>query len=145
MKPKHQRLIFVLVSVAFLCVATLFALQAFRENLVFFYTPSDLTTRTVDSETLVRIGGMVESGSVRREGDQLFFRLTDGAASLDIHYQGIPPTLFREGQGAVVEGYVSGTAVRAARILTKHDEYYMPKDVAEKLKKSGRWKGHETP
>lgn len=140
MKPKHQRLVFISISVAFLCIATLLTLQAFRENLVFFYTPTDILEKRPDLATMVRIGGLVEAGSVKRENDTLSFKLTDGNTVLDITYQGTPPGLFREGQGAVVEGYPTGTKhFKAVRVLTKHDEFYMPKEVVESLKKSGHW------
>lgn len=140
MKPKHQRLVFVAFSVVFLCVATMFTLQAFRENVVFFYTPSDLVKQPTDEKKQVRVGGLVETGSVIRNGDNLRFSVTDGQVSISVNYQGITPGLFREGQGAVIEGYWLGDGrIKAARVLTKHDEFYMPKEVVESLKKSGHW------
>lgn len=141
MKPKHQRFIFIGFSIGFLCLATLLTLQAFRENLVFFYSPSDFMQRPADNKQLLRIGGLIEHKSVVQKEDRLRFRVTDGKASIAVAYEGLPPALFREGQGVVVEGYQTDTgSIRATRVLTKHDEYYMPKDVVDALKKSGKWR-----
>lgn len=140
MKPKHQRLAFILFSVGFLCAATLLALQAFRDNIVFFYTPTELSELADASPSLVRIGGLVESGSVKQNGKHLMFSLTDGKTALLIEHEGLPPALFREGQGAVVEGRLTHPGhFKAARVLTKHDEFYMPKEVVDSLKKTGHW------
>lgn len=141
MKPKHQRMIFVAFTVVSLCVATLLVMNAFRQNLVFFYSPSELALRPVDNTQLIRIGGLVEAGSIERgENDRLQFRISDGKATLTVMYQGMVPALFREGQGAVAEGYLDNGEFHATRILTKHDENYMPREVVDALKKSGRWK-----
>ena len=141
MKAKHQRLIFVAISLGCLCAATLLAMQAFRDNVVFFYTPSELDHQRIQENQRIRIGGLVETGSVRREGDDLlYFRITDGTAALETEYHGMPPGLFREGQGLVAEGYLKDRHFKAVQVLTKHDEYYMPKEVVEALKKSGRWR-----
>jgi cytochrome c-type biogenesis protein CcmE len=142
MKPKHQRLFFVSVSIVFLCLAVLLVLQAFRENIVFFYMPSELSAITPLPIELIRVGGLVEMGSVTRDNGMLSFHLTDGSVSLSVEYTGATPGLFREGQGAVVEGYLTdATHLQAKRVLTKHDEYYMPQEVVDALKKSGRWQG----
>ncbi len=144
MKPKHQRLVFIGVSVVFLCLAALMTLRAFRDNLIFFYTPSELASHAVSSEQRIRVGGLVEKGSITRGvNNALHFKITDGTASLSVDYQGLPPTLFREGQGAIAEGHLENGRLNAARILAKHDEYYMPKEVVDALKKSGRWRGKE--
>lgn len=146
MKPKHQRLLLVAFSTVSLCVATLLILQAFRQNLVFFYSPSELAAQSIPGTQLIRIGGLVETGSLRQgENDALHFRITDGKASLAVSYRGMTPALFREGQGAIAEGHLQNGMFLAQRILTKHDENYMPREVVDALKKSGRWKEGEKP
>jgi cytochrome c-type biogenesis protein CcmE len=142
MKPKHQRLIFVAASVISLCIATMFVMQAFRENLIFFYSPSDIVALKAGGNRLVRIGGLVEAGSfVQKTPTSVTFRVTDGKNTLPVSYEGMLPGLFREGQGVVAEGYLreDGT-FEAKRVLTKHDEKYMPREVVDALKKSGKWR-----
>jgi len=117
-------------------------LNAFSDSLVFFYSPSDLKTKAVPQGRMLRIGGLVEEASVKRAGDgkTVTFRITDGSAAVPVTYSGALPDLFREGQGVVVEGRIDGAGeVRAASVLAKHDERYMPKEVVEALKKSGHW------
>jgi cytochrome c-type biogenesis protein CcmE len=138
MKPKHQRLIFVSVSVGFLCLSALLAMQAFRDNVVFFYAPSELPAA---SDKKIRVGGLVETGSVKRDGARVTFVVTDGKAKIRVTYEGMLPGLFREGQGVVAEGYLRGEAFEASQVLTKHDEFYMPREVKDALQKSGHWKG----
>lgn len=147
MKPKHQRLLFISVSIVFLCAAALLTMRAFRDNLVFFYSPSELAGRAGEPSQLIRVGGLVETGSIGHdENDHLRFSLTDGQSVIAVEYRDMPPALFREGQGAVVEGYLEPAGhLRATRLLTKHDEYYMPREVVEALKKTGRWQeGHSS-
>lgn len=141
MKPKHQRLLFVLLSALCLIGATLLILQAFRDNLVFFYSPTDISSKGPAIGQTIRVGGLVKKGSVERDNDnRMRFVVTDGAAELTVHYQGMVPTLFREEQGVIAEGvYTEPQTLTAKRILTKHDEKYMPKEVVEALKRSGRW------
>jgi cytochrome c-type biogenesis protein CcmE len=142
-KPKHQRLVFVGVSVLFLCVSVLLSMRAFRDNLVFFYSPSDISRKTIDPARLIRIGGLVENGSlVRGEHNRIDFNVTDNAAHLAVSYSGMLPSLFREGQGVVAEGYLKDAQhFEASTILAKHDENYMPKEVVDSLKRAGQWKG----
>ena len=141
MKPKHQRLIFIAFSMIFMVAAVLLTMQAFRENLVFFYSPSDLSQLSEKPSGLIRIGGLVEAGSINKlNEDSLSFSVTDGQDSIQVEYTGLLPTLFREGQGVVAEGNITGIKhFTASRILTKHDENYMPKEVVDSLKKTGRW------
>ena len=143
MKPKHQRLLFIMVSMAFLLTAGLLAMRAFRNNLVFFYSPSELAAHHITPDELIRIGGLVEKNSIVRDDDQrITFLVTDGKANIHVAYQGLLPALFREGQGVVAEGHlVNSGHMEATRILAKHDERYMPRSVVEALKKSGRWRG----
>ena len=134
---------FVTVSVIFLCISALLTMRTFRDNIVFFYSPSEVAQQPIDPNRLIRLGGLVEAGSVKR-GDNgiITFNVTDGNAHVGVHYQGMLPDLFREGQGVVAEGYFKGRTFEAKTILAKHDENYMPREVVDALKKSGRWKGH---
>lgn len=144
MSPKRQRLLFAVFGVGFLTAATLLIMNAFSEHLVFFYTPSDLTQKQVEPGRLLRIGGLVEDGSVNRQGTQMTFTVTDLTANVHVDYDGIPPALFREGQGVVAEGYLENGRFRAVKLLAKHDENYMPPEVTKALQKSGRWQ-HAKP
>jgi cytochrome c-type biogenesis protein CcmE len=147
MKPKHQRLTFIAISMIFLCVAVLLTLQAFKENLVFFYSPSDLSAKAVAADQTIRIGGLVETGSIQHgEGDLITFTVTDGTSSITVAYRGLLPNLFREGQGIVAEGRLANpTRFEAKTILAKHDETYIPREVVDSLKKTGHWKGGQSP
>lgn len=147
MKPKHQRLVFVLVSMVFLVAAVLFTLQAFRDNIVFFYSPSDIEAKKPEAGRMLRLGGLVEADSLKHgEGQRITFRVTDGKAAIDVDYEGMVPNLFREGQGVVAQGVmVDGGHFHATTILAKHDESYMPREVVEALKKNGQWKGASAP
>jgi cytochrome c-type biogenesis protein CcmE len=138
---KQQRLSLLAVGMAALAGATALVLVAFSDNLVFFYSPSELKTKAVGVDRRVRIGGLVETGSViRNDGRRVSFRVTDGAADLAVVYEGILPDLFREGQGVVAEGRLRPDGVfSAATVLAKHDENYMPREVVDALKKSGHW------
>lgn len=141
MKPKHQRLIFVAVSVVFFCAAVLLTMRAFKENLVYFYSPSDIVAKAPKPAQKIRIGGLVKEGSIERgEGQKVRFVVTDGTNEMMVAYQGMLPTLFREGQGVIAEGSWTGKEFTARTILAKHDENYMPKEVVDALKKSGHWK-----
>jgi cytochrome c-type biogenesis protein CcmE len=140
MTPKRQRLLFAVFGVGLLVAATLLMMNAFRDHVVFFYTPSDLQHRQVAESQLIRIGGLVEQGSVAQDGRRVTFIVTDLTATLPVHYEGILPALFREGQGVVAEGRLRDGALHAAKLLAKHDENYMPPEVAEALQKSGRWR-----
>jgi cytochrome c-type biogenesis protein CcmE len=142
MKRKHQRLLFFIVSVVLVSIALTLILKAFNQNLVFFYSPSDLNKNTIASNQMIRVGGLVVSGSIShpKEGE-IVFTVTDNVSSLQIVYKGIVPTLFREGQGMIAEGHLQADgSLKATRILAKHDENYMPPEVAASLKKSGHWK-----
>jgi cytochrome c-type biogenesis protein CcmE len=143
MKPKHQRLLFVVISMVFLCVGTLLTMSAFRDNLVFFYSPSDLRSQSLSTEKTIRIGGLVKAGSIERSSDDTIdFIITDGNADIKVSYKGILPNLFREGQGCIAEGHMtSANGFIAQKILAKHDEKYMPREVVDALKRSGNWHG----
>ena len=130
--------------------AAALVLMAFEENIVFFYSPSELVhkmeTQPIPPGRRLRIGGLVEEGSVQRDTDgiTITFRVTDMVEVLPVRFRGLLPDLFREGQGIVAEGSVAqnGTFV-ATEVLAKHDETYMPKEVAEALKKAGKWQGKQ--
>ena len=142
MKRKHRRLTLLLLSLGALGIAAALVLNAFEDSLVFFYSPSDLAEKQVAPNQRIRLGGLVEEGSIERDGATLKFRVTDLNRAVPVVYTGIVPDLFREGQGVVTEGHfgTNGTFV-AAEVLAKHDETYMPKEVADALKESGQWKG----
>ena len=142
MTRKQQRLGLLALGMAALGGATALVLIAFYDNLVFFYSPSELKDKAVAPDRRVRIGGLVEKESLARspDGRQVSFRVTDGAADLAVVYQGVLPDLFREGQGVVAEGRLRADGIFAATtVLAKHDENYMPREVVEALKKSGHW------
>lgn len=142
MTRKRRRLYFVLLGMLALGAAVALVLNALGDSMVYFYTPADLQAKHIPAGRRVRIGGLVEKGSVMKEGTTVTFRITDNTAVLPTTYTGILPDLFREGQGVVAEGRIGTDGVlHASEILAKHDEKYMPKEVAEALKKSGQWKG----
>ena len=145
MTRKQRRLILIGASVGILAVATALVLGALRDSIVFFNSPTDLVEKRVAPGTRMRIGGLVKPGSIER-GDslQVRFAVTDGKADVAVHYQGIVPDLFREGQGVVAEGKLEpGGTFAADTVLAKHDERYMPREVVDALKKSGRWQEGE--
>jgi cytochrome c-type biogenesis protein CcmE len=145
---KQQRLGLLALGMAALGGAAALVLSAFSDNLVFFYSPSELRAKAVAADRRVRIGGLVEAHSVAREADgrSVSFRITDGAADVAVVYQGLLPDLFREGQGAVAEGKLRPDGVFAASsVLAKHDENYMPREVVDALKKSGHWQEGSAP
>ena len=141
MKPKHRRLFVVVLALAVLGAATGLVLNAFEDNLVFFYSPSDLTQKPVPEGQAIRVGGLVEEGSVVKSGLDVSFAITDGAKSVHATYHGVLPDLFREGQGVVTRGVLLPDGkFKAEEVLAKHDENYMPPEVVEALKKAGEWK-----
>jgi len=138
---KQRRLVLIGSSLGVLAVAVALVLSAMRSSIVFFQSPTDVVEHRLAPGARIRIGGLVKPGSVAR-GDNLRirFEVTDGKSDIPVQYQGIVPDLFREGQGVVAEGKLEpgGTFV-ADTVLAKHDERYMPKEVVDALKKSGRW------
>jgi len=139
MKPRHKRFVFIGLGLLVLGVATVLVLNAFQKNLVFFFTPTMVANGEVPKGQSFRIGGMVEDGSLVRDGDGLtvHFVVTDTAKSVPVTYKGILPDLFKEGKGAVAQGQLGadGTFV-ASEVLAKHDENYMPPEAAEALAKA---------
>ncbi len=144
MRPKRRRLILVGLGMLALAGAAALTLTAFQENLIFFYSPSDLAERGPPPARPIRLGGLVEEESVIRQADGLTvaFRITDLSESVPVVYKGILPDLFREGQGVVTEGTLGPDGIFvASEVLAKHDETYMPPEVAEALRASGQWRG----
>jgi len=140
MTRKQRRLYFVLLGLLALGGATALVLTAISDTLVYFYTPSEMAGKQIAPGRRLRIGGLVAQGSVVKNDANVSFTVTDLTASLPVTYQGILPDLFREGQGVVAEGKLDKEGVfHASEVLAKHDEKYMPKEVADALKKSGRW------
>ena len=139
---KQRRLVLIGTGLGVLAVAAALMLNAFRDSIVFFNSPSDVTEKHVAPGTRIRLGGLVKDGSIVRSNDlRVRFAVTDGTTEIPVAYQGVLPDLFREGQGVIAEGTLDGTGMfDADTILAKHDETYMPKEVADALKKSGHWK-----
>ena len=131
MKPKNQRLLLVVAAIVAVLLAVLLAMWGLRERAAYFYTPADIAAGKVEQGRAVRLGGMVEQGSIQRlpDGVTIRFVVTDGHARTPAVYRGILPDLFREGSGAVAEGRVQGSTFIADTILAKHDERYMPPEL----------------
>ena len=127
-----------------LALALGLVLYAMNDSIVFFHAPADVQAKGVQPGTRFRLGGLVKEGSVRRENQIVAFEVTDATGSIPVRYQGLLPDLFREGQGVVTEGVLepSGT-FRADTVLAKHDETYMPREVADALRRQGHWQGEE--
>ncbi|MFN3131997.1 cytochrome c maturation protein CcmE [Roseibium sp.] len=145
MTRKQRRLTLIGSAGAVLAVALGLILFALNDQIVFFQSPSDIASQQIPEGQRIRLGGLVEDGSVERSDDaNVKFRVTDTAHSVAVTYQGILPDLFREGQGVVTEGVLTPDGVFVAdSVLAKHDENYMPKEVAEALKGQGHWQGGE--
>jgi cytochrome c-type biogenesis protein CcmE len=141
MTRKQRRLTFVGLGMVTLAAATALVLNAMGDTMVFFYTPTQMAGKQIGPDRRLRVGGLVEPGSVHKEGTMVSFTITDLTATLPATYSGVLPDLFREGQGVVAEGRLGADGLfRASEVLAKHDEKYMPKEVADQLKKSGRWR-----
>ncbi len=137
MKPRHRRAALIVAGVAVLGVATALVLSAFRQNLVFFFTPTDVVAKKAPVDRLFRVGGLVENGSLHRDGVRVTFRVTDTANTITVAYDGILPDLFREGKGVVAQGRIEpGGVFHASEVLAKHDENYMPPDAAHALEQA---------
>ena len=139
MKPRHKRFAIIGGIVAAVGVATALVLNAFQSNLVFFYSPSQVASKEAPVGRTFRLGGMVENGSLKRDGVTVSFQVTDTVKTIPVRYQGILPDLFKEGKGVVAQGQVGADGVFVAReVLAKHDENYMPPEAAEALKRAGK-------
>ncbi|MBI5164608.1 MAG: cytochrome c maturation protein CcmE [Magnetospirillum sp.] len=146
MTRKRQRLYFLLLGMSALGIAVTLVLMALKQDVIYFYSPSQLTEFKVPANKRIRIGGLVEVGSVAKEGAITRFRVVDKQSGIDVAFTGLLPDLFREGQGVVAEGKLGADGgFAAAEVLAKHDENYKPKEVADALKKSGEWQREEGP
>ena len=146
MTRKRRRLALVASGMLMLGLAVALVLVALEENIVFFFSPTDLVTKQVPKDRRLRLGGLVVKDSVRRRADGLTvdFRVTDTVNTVAVTYRGVLPDLFREEQGVIVQGrFGADGRFRADEVLAKHDETYMPPEVADALKRAGVWQGKE--
>jgi len=145
MTRKQRRLILIGSSLGVLAIAAVLVLNALSGSIVFFNSPTDIVEKHLAPGTRIRIGGLVKPGSLQRgENLNIRFEVTDGKSDVPVRYQGIVPDLFREGQGVVTEGKIESDGIFVAdMVLAKHDERYMPREVVDALKKSGRWEEGE--
>lgn len=143
MKPRHKKLLAIGVVVAVLGIVVMLVLNAFRSNLVFFFSPTEVVEGKAPKDRAFRVGGLVEMGSVQRSADgmTLTFKVTDTAHSLSVTYQGVVPDLFKEGKGAVAEGRLGADGrFTATTVLAKHDENYMPPEAADAVERAQKAK-----
>ncbi len=148
MKPRHKRFALIIGALAVIGVAATLVLNAFEENLVFFFTPTQVAAGEAPKNRAFRIGGMVKEGSVQRDGVNVRFVVTDTAHDIPVTYTGILPDLFREGKGVVAQGKLedAGTtpSFKASEVLAKHDENYMPPEAQQALDKAAVEKASKT-
>ena len=145
MKPKSQRLIILFFFLTLLGLSTFLVLKSLEDNIVYFYSPTDINEKILSNEIdlskRIRVGGLVKENSILKEGKKISFKIHDGIDEILVIYNGILPDLFREEQGIVALGKIENKNFSAIEILAKHDENYMPKEVSDMLKKNGKWKG----
>ena len=144
MNAKYRRLFITIIIVLTLGLATKLILMALEDNIVYFYTPNDLIEKFGDTKNIqnkIRIGGLVLESSIKKEGEITIFMITDRKKEVKVVFKGPLPDLFREGQGIVAEGIFQNNNFIASEVLAKHDENYMPPEVADALKKNNVWKG----
>lgn len=137
MKPRTKRLILAVIGLAAVGAAAVLAITALQSNVTYFFTPSQVTAKQAPQDRLFRLGGLVEQGSLKRQGNSLSieFMVTDLVAKVPVIYTGILPDLFKEGQGVVAKGHLGGDGIfQANEVLAKHDEGYMPPEVASSLR-----------
>ena len=144
MNAKYRRLFITIIIILTLGLATKLILMALEDNIVYFYTPNDLIEKFGDTKNIqnkIRIGGLVLESSIKKEGEKTIFMITDRKKEVRVVFEGPLPDLFREGQGIVAEGMFQNNNFIASEVLAKHDENYMPPEVADALKKNNVWKG----
>ena len=144
MNAKYRRLFITIIIILTLGLATKLILMALEDNIVYFYTPNDLIEKFGDTKNIqnkIRIGGLVLERSIKKEGEKTIFMITDRKKEVKVVFKGPLPDLFREGQGIVAEGMFQNNNFIASEVLAKHDENYMPPEVADALKKNNVWKG----
>ncbi len=144
MNPKTQRSIAIISVLLILSASTFLILKALKDNIVFFYSPTEMIEKfkTKKNVEKIRIGGLVVKNSLKQNKSKVEFEITDNKTKIKINFSGILPDLFREEQGVVIEGYIKKNMFEATEVLAKHDENYMPKEVADTLKANGNWKGN---
>ena len=145
MNAKYRRLFITIIIILTLGLATKLILMALEDNIVYFYTPNDLIEKFGDTQNIqnkIRIGGLVLESSIKKEGVKTIFMITDRKKEVKVVFKGPLPDLFREGQGIVAEGMFQNNNFIASEVLAKHDENYMPPEVADALKKNNVWKGN---
>ncbi|MGK6315228.1 cytochrome c maturation protein CcmE [Neorhizobium sp. DT-125] len=148
MTRKQKRLAVIAGGMSFIIVAVLLVMFAFSQSVAYFFMPADIATADIKPGTRIRLGGLVAEGSVKRgQGSTVSFTVTDGSGNVPVTYTGILPDLFREGQGVVTEGAFDAASHEfvADSVLAKHDENYMPKEVADRLKEQGVWNDGKAP
>ena len=136
MKPRHKRFAIIGGLLSAVGIVVALVLNAFQSNLVFFYSPSQIAAHEAPTGRTFRVGGLVETGSVKVEGVKVQFVITDTAKTVAVRYEGILPDLFKEGKGVVAQGQLQGGVFMAREVLAKHDENYMPPEAAEALKRA---------
>jgi cytochrome c-type biogenesis protein CcmE len=145
MTRKQKRLAIIAGLGAVLVIAAGLIFVALRDQIVFFYSPSEIHEKQIAANTPIRLGGLVKEGTWKREGEASEFVVTDGETDMAVHFVGLLPDLFREGQGVVIEGSVADNGTFAAtNVLAKHDENYMPREIVDELKKRGEWQREVT-
>jgi cytochrome c-type biogenesis protein CcmE len=141
MKSRHKRIAIIVAGVALLAIAATLLLQSFQSNLVFFFSPTEVAEGKAPKQGNFRVGGLVEVGSIKRDGTQVAFRVTDTAKAMNVVYTGILPDLFKEGKGVVAQGKLGPDGIFVAdQVLAKHDENYMPPEAADALEKAKKYK-----
>ena len=144
MTRKQRRLTLIGTAVGVLALALGLVLYAMRGNIAYFHAPSEVAANGVQPGTRFRLGGLVKEGSIKRDGQLITFEVADAQTALPVRYQGLLPDLFREGQGVIAHGVLEPSGVfRADTVLARHDEAYMPREVADALKKQGHWQGQQ--
>ncbi len=142
MTRKQRRLVTIAVIGGILAVAGFLVLNALNDSIVFFFGPAEVAQKNMPVGTRMRVGGLVKTGSLLRDQKRVSFVVSDGTKDITISYEGVLPDLFREGQGVVAEGRLGpNMTFTAETVLAKHDEKYMPREVADSLKKQGHWQG----
>jgi cytochrome c-type biogenesis protein CcmE len=141
MKSRHKRIAIIVAGIALLAIAATLLLQSFQSNLVFFFSPTEVAEGKSPQQGNFRIGGLVEAGSIKRNGTEVHFTVTDTIKTMDVVYTGILPDLFQEGKGVVAQGKQGPNGVFIAdQVLAKHDENYMPPEAADALEKAQQYK-----
>ena len=143
---KTRRIQMLALGGVLLAASALLVSFAFRDAIVFFFSPTELMAEARRPDQLLRVGGLVVTGSLKRgEGETVSFEVTDGNGVVPVSFRGVLPDLFAEGQGVVAEGYLRNGAFEATEVLAKHDETYMPKEVVDALKAQGHWEEGKKP